>query len=247
MAIASTDVESTSSGLTKARILQIMLLTAVILTAARPILPEFLVRLPESWIPPMALWMDAIFNFVIEDLKLAVFTRWIAEGPLEFMLDTTANLLFGKRRWPYFEPIPWTAIAAAATVLGYYLGGWRMALLAGGTFVWTALIGQWKIAMQTMSVLVVAAPMAFFIGLLLGISRLEMGLGRTCDETDPVGVANSAILYLPFARGHLFQGGPDSGGRSHDHICHSANDSDDHAGAEKSLARSGRGRQNGGL
>ena len=175
MANITTDIESGSGGLSKARILQIMIVVAILLTAARPILPDFLIRIPESWIPPMAVWMDAVFNFIIDDLKLAVLTRWIAEGPLEFLLDTSANLLFGKRRWPFFEPIPWTAIAAAAAVVGYYLGGWRMALLAGGTFVWTALIGQWKIAMQTMSVLVVAAPMAFMIGLLLGIAGWKWG------------------------------------------------------------------------
>jgi glycine betaine/proline transport system permease protein len=45
-----------------------------------------------------------------------------------------------------------------------------MALLAGGTFIWTALIGQWKLAMQTLSVLTVAAPMAAFIGLSLGVA-----------------------------------------------------------------------------
>ncbi len=166
----TTDMERHPSGLSKTRILQILLTIAVLLTAARPILPDFLVRLPEEWIPPLAIWMDSVFNFIIQDLKLTVLTRWFAEGPLEFMLDTTANLLHGKRRWPNIGPIPWTAIAAAAAVVGYYLGGWRMALLAGGTFVWTALIGQWKIAMQTMSVLVVAAPMAFVIGLLLGMA-----------------------------------------------------------------------------
>ena len=86
------------------------------------------------------------------------------------MLDTTANILFGKRRWPNFEPIPWSSIAAVAAVIGYYLGGWRLSALAGGTFVWTALIGQWKIAMQTLSVIAVAVPFAFFVGLLLGIT-----------------------------------------------------------------------------
>ena len=133
MATLSTDLSPDTRGLSKTRIVQIMIVIAVLLTAARPILPEFLVRIPEAWIPPMAVWMDAIFNFIIDDLKVAVLTRWIAEGPLEFMLDTTANLLYGKRRWPNFEPIPWTAIAASTAVLAYYLGGWRMAALAGGT------------------------------------------------------------------------------------------------------------------
>ncbi len=66
-------------------------------------------------------------------------------------------------------PLPWSSVAATAAVIGYYLGGWRLALLGGGTFIWTALIGQWKLAMETLSVLVVAAPVAFVVGLLLGI------------------------------------------------------------------------------
>ncbi len=146
-------------------------IAAVVLTSLQyaGMLPSWLHRLPEAWIPPFAGWLDAFFNFVKDDLGLIVFTRFLTEQ-LQFLLDTTANLLFGKRRWPNIGPIPWSAIAATMAVVGYYLGGWRMALLAGGTFVWTALIGQWTIAMETMSVLIVAAPMAFVIGLLLGIA-----------------------------------------------------------------------------
>jgi len=132
------------------------------------LLPAALHRLPESIIPPFAPVLDAVFNFVKDDLGLLAFTRWLTEG-LEWVLNVTGNLLFGKRRWPNIGPVPWTAIAGVATVLGYYLGGWRMALFAAVTFTWTALVGQWKIAMETMSVLVVAAPVAFVIGLSLGI------------------------------------------------------------------------------
>ena len=194
MADAATSVAAPAeTGLSKTRIIQIMLAVAVILTAARPILPDFMVRLPEEWIPPLATWADAFFNFIIEDLKLAVLTRWFAEGPLEFLLNTTANLLEGKRRWPFIGPIPWSAVAAFAAVIGYYLGGWRMAALAGGTFIWTALIGQWKIAMQTMSVLTVAAPLAFVIGLTLGIAAWKW------DWFDRVVKPVLAILQtLPF-------------------------------------------------
>ncbi len=143
---------------------------ALIIAHAFGVLPVWLHRIPEALIPPTAQALDVVFAFVQNDLGLIYVTRFIAEGPLEFMLDATANLLYGKRRWPNLGPIPWTAIAAAATVLGYWLGGWRLAALAGGTMLWTALIGQWEIAMQTMSVLVVAAPIAFFLGLVLGIA-----------------------------------------------------------------------------
>ncbi len=152
------------------RLALVLVVVAVLLTALQytGLLPAALHRIPESLIPPIAPMLDTVFNFIKDDLGLLAFTRWLTEG-LEWLLNVTANLLFGKRRWPNIGPIPWTAIAGVAAVIGYYLGGWRMALLAGGTFVWTALVGQWKIAMETMSVLVVAAPLAFIFGLGLGI------------------------------------------------------------------------------
>ena len=131
-------------------------------------LPAALVRLDESLVPPFALWLDAIFNYIKDDLGLLVLTRTLTNG-LEILLDASANVFYGKRRWPYIGPIPWAALAGVTAVIGYYLGGWRLALLGGGTFVWTALIGQWKIAMQTVSVLTVSVPLAFLIGISLGI------------------------------------------------------------------------------
>ena len=156
-------------GLSRTSVALILLLIALILAVAKPILPPELIRVPEWAILPWDVWLQALFDFIKDDLGLIYLTRAMSDG-LEWLLDITGNLLYGRRRWPYLGPIPWTAIAAAMAVLGYYLGGWRMAALAGGTFVWTALIGQWDLAMQTMSVLVVAAPLAFVIGLLLGIT-----------------------------------------------------------------------------
>lgn len=169
---AASDITPTSGPLSDGRVATYILMGALVLTALQwgGLLPAFLHRLPEAWIPPFADWLDVGFVFVRETLGLEKLTRWFAEGPLQFMLDTSANLLYGKRRWPRFDQIPWSAIAAVAAVIGYSLGGWRLALLAGGTFVWTALIGQWKIAMETMSVLIVAAPIAFATGLFLGIA-----------------------------------------------------------------------------
>ena len=131
-------------------------------------LPAGLVRLDESLVPPFALWLDAIFNYIKDDLGLIVLTRTLTGG-LEALLDASANIFYGKRRWPNLGPIPWAALAGVMAVIGYYLGGWRLAALAGGTFVWTALVGQWKIAMQTVSVLAIAVPLAFIIGISLGI------------------------------------------------------------------------------
>mgnify|MGYP000126660174 CR=1 FL=1 len=144
---------------------------AILLTALHyaGLLPAALHRLPETLVPDFASRLDAVFDFVKDDLHLLAVTRWMTTY-LEWLLDVTANLLYGKRRWPNIGPLPWTAIAASAMVLGYHLGGWRLAVLAGITFTWTALVGQWDIAMETMSVLVITVPSAFAIGLILGIA-----------------------------------------------------------------------------
>ncbi|MEM7302754.1 MAG: ABC transporter permease subunit [Pseudomonadota bacterium] len=92
--------------------------------------------------------------------------QWVSPVLIFLLVTLYAVIVNGYK----VGPLPWTAIAALAAVVGFYLGGWRLSLLGGGTFVWVALIGQWKLAMQTMSVLVVAAPSAFVIGLLLGIA-----------------------------------------------------------------------------
>lgn len=141
---------------------------AVLLAIAKPVLPDWLIRLPDWMILPWAPWLQALFDFIRVDMGLEKLTRALTHL-LEFILDATANILYGKRRWPNVGPIPWSVVAAVSAVLGYWLGGWRLALLAGGTWVWTAVIGQWKLAMETMSVIVVAAPVAFIIGLFLGV------------------------------------------------------------------------------
>ena len=145
---------------------------AIALTLFKPWLPPVLDRLPETWILPWADWLDAGFSWLQNDLGLINVTRTIS-GWLGVLIDAAANILYGKSRWPRFEALPWSVVAGCAAVLGYWLGGWKLSLLAGGTFVWTALMGQWKWAMETMSVIVVAAPIGFLIGLILGIWALK--------------------------------------------------------------------------
>lgn len=171
-----------------------LLIGAVVLTVAQYIgwLPNWMHRLPETAIPNFAMVLDIIFNFVKDDLGLLKFTRTLTEG-LEWLLDVSGNIFYGKNRWPNIGPMPWTGLAAIAAVTGYYLGGWRLSLLGGGTMIWTALIGQWTIAMQTMSVLAIAAPLAFVIGLSLGIAAWKY---EWVDKT--IKPVLSVLQTLPF-------------------------------------------------
>ncbi|UWQ58035.1 ABC transporter permease subunit [Leisingera caerulea] len=141
---------------------------ACVLAAANTFLPAGLVRPPEWLILPFADWINAVFAFLRDDLGLLYLTRAFADG-VEWLLDVTANLLYGKNRWPRIGPVPWTVIASIGFVIGYALQGWRLSLLTGGTFVWIAVMGQWKWAMETLSVIVVAAPFSILFGLVMGI------------------------------------------------------------------------------
>ncbi|MBP9049274.1 MAG: ABC transporter permease subunit [Tabrizicola sp.] len=150
------------------RIAQAFLLAALVLVVFRGALPTGLVRLPEGMVLPFADWINAAFTFIRDDLGLMAFTRAFSDM-VELCLDVTANLLYGKSRWPHVGPIPWVVIAATAGMAGYALAGWRLATLSAGTFVWIAVMGQWKWAMETLSVIVVAVPFSVALGLLMGI------------------------------------------------------------------------------
>lgn len=150
------------------RIAQAIFLVALVLVAFRGLLPAGLIRLPEALVLPFAHWINEIFNFARDELGLMAITRAFSDV-VEFCLNVTANLLYGKSRWPQIGPIPWVVIATTAGMAGYRLGGWRLGVLAGGTFIWIAVMGQWKWAMETLSVIVVAVPFSVGFGLFMGI------------------------------------------------------------------------------
>lgn len=145
----------------------LLLAVAVALALGKDYLPDGMIRFPDAMILPFADWINAAFAFLRDDLGMMAVTRAFSDV-VEFCLDVTANLLYGKSRWPRIGPIPWVVIAATAGVAGYALGGWRLAALSGGTFVWIAVMGQWKWAMETLSVIIVAVPVSVLLGLLLG-------------------------------------------------------------------------------
>lgn len=151
------------------RIGQAIIAAAALIALAKFALPDFMIRPPDWLVWPFADWINWLFAFVKDDLGLIHVTRAFAAA-VEWLLDVTANLLYGRNRWPRVGPIPWSVIAITAGVVGYWLGGWRLSLLSAGTFCWIAAMGQWKWAMETLSVIVVAAPIAILVGLALGIA-----------------------------------------------------------------------------
>ena len=161
--------------ITRGRVAQVILGIALIMIAAKIVLPEGLIRPPEWLVLPLADWVNAAFAFLRDDLGLIHVTRAFSDM-IQWLLDVTANLLYGKNRWPNIGPIPWVVITVTAGFVGYALNGWRLAALAGGTFLWIAVMGQWTWSMETLSVIIVAAPFSVFAGLLIGIAAWRSSL-----------------------------------------------------------------------
>ncbi|MGO4917615.1 ABC transporter permease [Pseudogemmobacter sp. W21_MBD1_M6] len=169
MSGAAAHVAVSAGRFVRLRVVIVLIAAAIAMALGRGMLPDGLIRPPDWMILPLADWINALFDFLRDDLGLLGVTRSVADG-VEWLLNITANLLYGKNRWPWLGPIPWSVIAVTAAVVAYALGGIRLAVMAGGTFVWIALMGQWKWAMETLSVIIVAAPVSVMLGLLVGIA-----------------------------------------------------------------------------
>ena len=71
--------------------------------------------------------------------------------------------------WAEWPALPWTVVAGWMVLLGYKLQGKGLALLAAVTTGYIGVFGQWEPSMQTVSFVLIAAPVSVVVGLALGI------------------------------------------------------------------------------
>lgn len=69
-------------------------------------------------------------------------------------------------RWP---ALPWTVVAGWSVLLGHRLGGIGLACLAGATTIYIAAFGQWQPSVETLSLVLITAPVSALAGLGLGV------------------------------------------------------------------------------
>ena len=74
-----------------------------------------------------------------------------------------------ENKWAYWPALPWTVVTSCAVILAYMLRGVRLALLVGFALIYISIFGQWVPSMETLSFVLIAAPIAVFLGLALGI------------------------------------------------------------------------------
>ena len=96
------------------------------------------------------------------------FVREILLGGVKTIVAFTSWDFVGENKWAVWPALPWTVVAGGAILLGYALKGKGLALLAGLATAYIAIFGQWEPAMETLSFVLIAAPVSCFLGLFLG-------------------------------------------------------------------------------
>ena len=111
--------------------------------------------------------LTSFMTFLIELI------REILLGGMETIVAFTSWDWINANPWAELPGLPWTIVAAGAAILGYKLSGKGLALFAGLVMIYISVFGQWKPSMQTISFILVAAPLSFIFGLTLGVMAFK--------------------------------------------------------------------------
>lgn len=137
---------------------------AVVVVAARyfPMLSSW----PAEWNVPARAWVSTFFEWLSETARpVTRAVSWLISKPLSLV----EGLLF--RGFPAMQlgPLPWIAVVGLSTTVGHWAGGIKLAAFCGICTLYLAIFGVWRDAMETLSIVVVAVPLAAALGLALGI------------------------------------------------------------------------------
>ena len=102
-------------------------------------------------------------------LFMIEFIREILIGGVETVVAFTSWDWIDENSWAELPGLPWTVVTGGAILLGYKLNGRNLAIFAGITMVYISVFGQWKPSMETLSFVLVAAPISILLGLIFGV------------------------------------------------------------------------------
>ena len=108
----------------------------------------------------------AVSSFLLVIIELA---REVMLGGVKTIVVFTDWDFINEHPWARWPALPWTVITGWAMVLGYRLQGIGLAILAAISTVYISVFGQWEPSMQTLSFVLVTAPVSVLLGLALGI------------------------------------------------------------------------------
>ena len=95
--------------------------------------------------------------------------REVLLGGVKTIVTFTSWDWIDENPWAVWPALPWTVICAGGALLGYALQGRGLAILVAFSTIYISVFGQWEPSMQTLSLVLIAAPVSIIIGLLLGV------------------------------------------------------------------------------
>ncbi len=95
--------------------------------------------------------------------------REILLGGVKTIVTFTSWDWLDENEWAYWPALPWTVVCAGGTMLGYALKGRGLAMLVAFSTIYISVFGQWEPSMQTLSLVLIAAPVSVIFGLLFGV------------------------------------------------------------------------------
>ena len=102
-------------------------------------------------------------------LVIIVFVREFVLGGVKTIVAFTSWDFINENPWARWPALPWTVISGWTILLGYKLRGAGLAALAAVATIYIGVFGQWEPSMQTLSFVLIAAPVSVILGLALGI------------------------------------------------------------------------------
>ena len=95
--------------------------------------------------------------------------REVLLGGVKTIVTFTSWDWIDENPWAVWPALPWTVVCLSATMMGYALQGKNLAFLAGFSTIYISVFGQWQPSMETLSFVLIAAPISFILGLGFGI------------------------------------------------------------------------------
>jgi len=155
-------------------------------------LPAFLAGVPEilnssveflmfEWMPietynveiedyeESALMMEITRSMSRSVLFCIEFIREILVGGQKTIVAFTSWDWISENEWAYWPALPWTVVAGVGITLGYALSGRWLAILVACATGYISLFGQWVPAMETLSFVLIAAPLSVVLGVIMAV------------------------------------------------------------------------------
>jgi len=160
------------SGQSGLRVAGFLLAPVVLVLLIGPWLPDWLRIVPKDWSAPFVGWINVVVEALRTEEIFGLLTfrdisRAVADL-IDYPLDFVEAILVAGFS-DSVPGLPWIAVTGLAIVLGWYLQGRQLGIVAGICFAYMAIFGKWELSMVTLSVVLVAAPIAGAIGVALGI------------------------------------------------------------------------------